>query len=719
MTNPASLQKRNGKYLWFALLGLGFQPDSATSSIGKSNVKHINLGPNMFDKPNKDAFYIVTHFLLDKLNPTRFSEAYRFCWPITSHKADAEFRKVTCAWLREIMDEGANAGSRVAASLFLSPGGPKFTSLMLSLAHHVMLQEMKTFHTEGSWVPEAAATPASSLNVAAKRLELVHRRFLRTAVEQDRFLHEYQRRAQLLVQSVKDLRAEGAKYDELLRRHGDVSSSHGASPAEKIRKVRSLWATVDGMLSSIKAEQEAVGSVLQGEVDQYVLDGTDRVLTVPQSLQARVEQLPHQLSSGRLYERGQLDLLCLLELTTQSLQLLREERRRLPDAPGAGVGAARLQDTRGQMSRALQSLQLLRQKISKDAIPEARNGVQELEADWDRKWSQTLRDSPLAAFLQEDHAVGLLSPMAPLSFEPVADASFSVFSQFPAALLGEPRPQEVEPEAQEVEPEAQEVEPEAQEVEPRRPGRSSPEAAAPADRAPLQANTSLDWLLDTPPSPRTPVAQVGVELQAAVKNATKGVRSETEILELEWENLAAQFADAVATPSEGGVKAVDLESLLGTLHTDPFSTRKQLPRTPESLILDVKSSWRKAVEEDRAEKLGRPGQQEAPSRTPPPLWDTLSIDASGDDGVLFGLEQETLPELPSLDEEDGSFLDRLGTPDQDVSASGQDWRVDLTGTTEKVFSLDLDSLETPSSPKMREYVLPNLITFSPIDDRKC
>lgn len=49
------------------------------------------------------------------------------------------------------------------------------------------------------------------------------------------------------------------------------------------------------MLSSIKAEQKAVESVLQGEVDQYVLDGTDRVLTVPRSLQARVEQLPHQV----------------------------------------------------------------------------------------------------------------------------------------------------------------------------------------------------------------------------------------------------------------------------------------------------------------------------------------------------------------------------------------------------------------------------------------
>lgn len=149
-------------------------------------------------------------------------------------------------------------------------------------------------------------------------------------------------------------------------------------------QVRSLWAAVDEMLSSIRAEQEAVESVLQGQVDQHVLDGTDRVLAVPRSLQARVEQLPHQvraipaaaavafsdpppqppgapqLSSGRVYEGGQLDLLCLLELTNHSLQLLAEERRRLPVGPSPDVGAARLQETRGRMWRALQSLQLLR-----------------------------------------------------------------------------------------------------------------------------------------------------------------------------------------------------------------------------------------------------------------------------------------------------------------------------------------------------------------------
>lgn len=64
MANPWLVQKMNGKYLWFCLLSQGFQPDTATSSIaGKINVKHINLGPSVFQ-------FFTTYCCL--LNPLRF-----------------------------------------------------------------------------------------------------------------------------------------------------------------------------------------------------------------------------------------------------------------------------------------------------------------------------------------------------------------------------------------------------------------------------------------------------------------------------------------------------------------------------------------------------------------------------------------------------------------------------------------------------------------------
>ncbi|XP_030017995.1 HAUS augmin-like complex subunit 6 isoform X2 [Sphaeramia orbicularis] len=805
MANPAVLQKKKGRYLWFAILGLGFQPDTAASSIvAKTN----NLGPSMFDKPNKDAFYIVTHFLLKKLNPTRFNEAYRHCWPVLNHKADAEFRKVTCVWLREIMDETANAGPKVVASLFLSPGGPRFTNLMLHLANHVMLQEMKTFTTDGSWVPEAAAMPASSLDMAVKRLNLISTRFLKTAVEQDRFLQEYQRRAQVLVKSMRDIRADGAKYDDLLKCY---SRQEHTSPAEKIKKVRSLWSTIDEILSSTKEEQHAVQSVIKGEADQYTLDGTDQVVKISKSLLERIQQLPHQLSSGNVYESGQLNLLCVLELTNHALQLLKEERSRVSHLPHLQLNPQHLQEKCQQMNRVLQDLHLTRQKISKEEIPEVKAAIRELEAEWDKKWMSTLKHTPLLSFLNEDPALGFLSPMAPLSFEPAAETSYksSVFSQYPAKLLDEKL---VASKAQEGVIMSSSV---LRSACPATTERASPDA----NEASSRPNTSFDWLFDATSSPplKTPSASV-----TKTGNATSKVtplRTTAQIVDMECDNLADQFADAVTTncPTQGRVKGLNLEDLLVTLHGDPFSTRKQLPRTPESLIMDVKSSWRKAIEEDEAEKIlsarfndsitGRltplseqsvwpsptgPGKcdatfQSVTHHSPPAsqqgvlkstlVSDTFNAEAidspsgTGSSAVQFSLDQETLPEMPSCDsllslddeavdmkseEEDDLLIPSLKTElsqtlttshhrnrtqqacsedsvignrketskcllSPEVAGLSGDWLMDPVKpveATDKVFSLDLDTLGTPSPQKKQEYCLPKLITFSPVDDMK-
>ncbi|TMS02205.1 HAUS augmin-like complex subunit 6 [Larimichthys crocea] len=303
------------------------------------------------------------------------------------------------------------------------------------------------------------------------------------------------------------------------------------------------------------------------------------------------------------------------------------------------------------------------------------------------------------------------------------------------------------------------------------------------------------------------------------------MRTKTQILDMECDNLADQFADAVTTATpEGRGKGLDLEGILSTLHGDPFSTRKQLPRTPESLIMDVKSSWRKALQEDKAEKMGRSVVNNSvighltpvaeahdvllsPDATSPNvtcgitstvtghssppvseqglllkstlLWDTFNTEAhespsgTGSSAVQFSLDHETLPEMPScdsllsLDDEavdmksededdellipslkteatrsppathrhlewiqqglgDGSFMgSRKRTPEcllSDHADLDRDWLMEpvkSVDATDKVFSLDLDALKTPSPTKKQEYSLPKLITFSPIDDMKC
>lgn len=67
-----------------------------------------------------------------------------------------------------------------------------------------------------------------------------------------------------------------------------------------------------------------------------------------------------QLSSGNVYEAGQLNLLCVLELMNHTLQLLKEERSRVAHAPKPQLSPKHLQEKCQQMARVLQNLHLIR-----------------------------------------------------------------------------------------------------------------------------------------------------------------------------------------------------------------------------------------------------------------------------------------------------------------------------------------------------------------------
>lgn len=67
-----------------------------------------------------------------------------------------------------------------------------------------------------------------------------------------------------------------------------------------------------------------------------------------------------QLSSGKVYEAGQLNLQSMLELLNHALQMLREERRRVAGATTPRFSPALLQEKREQMTRGLQTLHLVR-----------------------------------------------------------------------------------------------------------------------------------------------------------------------------------------------------------------------------------------------------------------------------------------------------------------------------------------------------------------------
>ncbi|CAL8327528.1 unnamed protein product [Lota lota] len=427
--------------------------------------------------------------------------------------------------------------------------------------------------------------------------------------------------------------------------------------------------------------------------------------------------------------------------------------------------------------------------------------------EWDRRWRDTLKDKPLASFLSDDPALGFLSPMAPLSFEPAAEAAWrsGVFSCYAAKLPGE-HTHEEEPTQVDSQGEFDASVPELN----RSPVRPAPlvRADSPDAASSFLANSSLADLLHTlSPPPRRPSLSPPRPMRQASDQKThtgcKVTPTKNKAMILDWEcdNLASQFAEAITTtsPLDGKMRGLALDDLLCTLGGDPFSTRKQLHRTPESLISAVKGSWRKAVEEcqvqmpnpspaadggrsaTRPESYGAPMQPSSlsfnttpcgaapttvtPQRHPwtslgsPPAWGVPGSEGphSVSGAVHYSLDDETLPDttgsdsLLSLsddhpDSDHGDLLllspfssgptplldldnDRASFPGTGTPPRRPSTRPAVPGSaggrveadeavplgSDALFRLDLEALDSLTPPR-QEYSLPNLVTFSPMDE---
>ncbi|KFV06611.1 HAUS augmin-like complex subunit 6, partial [Pterocles gutturalis] len=62
------------------------------------------------------------------------------------------------------------------------------------------------------------------------------------------------------------------------------------------------------------------------------------------------------------------------------------------------------------------------------------------------------------------------------------------------------------------------------------------------------------------------------------------------------DDLAEEVAKAVMSESPQEAKGMALEDLISSLAFNTFLTRKQIPRTPENLLTEIRSSWRKAIQ---------------------------------------------------------------------------------------------------------------------------
>uniref|UniRef100_A0A2K5ID84 HAUS augmin-like complex subunit 6 N-terminal domain-containing protein n=1 Tax=Colobus angolensis palliatus TaxID=336983 RepID=A0A2K5ID84_COLAP len=478
-----------------------------------------------------------------------------FCWPPFDQKSDTEFRKHCCEWIKRISGECGSSFPQVVGSLFLSPGGPKFIHLMYHFARFVAMKYIKSNSKNSSHhFVETFNIKPQDLHKCIARCHFARSRFLRILQREDCVTQKYQENAQLSVKQVRNLRSECIGLENQIKKMEPYDDHSNIE--EKIQKVRSLWASVNETLMFLEKEREVVSSVVS-VVNQYALDGTDVAINIPRLLLDKIEK------------------------------------------------------------------QMFQYRI-KDDLTTIRQSVVEKQGEWHKKWKEFLGLSPFSLIKGWTPSVDLLPPMSPLSFDPASEEVYakSILCQYPASL----------PDTHKQHNQENGCRGDSNTL-----GALHDLANSPASFL-LQSVSSSDrnsvTLLEKDTKMRTPkekneaiskkIPEFEVENSPLLDVATNTESSafggslpakKIDPFQKEQDHLVEEIARAVLSDSpqlsEGN--EIKLEELIDSLASNPFLTRNQIPRTPENLITEIRSSWRKAIEMEE-NRIVEPTQMDAEHR---------------------------------------------------------------------------------------------------------
>ncbi|XP_048360098.1 HAUS augmin-like complex subunit 6 isoform X2 [Sphaerodactylus townsendi] len=532
-----------------------------------------------------------------------------FVMRCSDKKTDYEFRKKCYDWLIKISDECGSNFPSVHASLFLSPGGPTFSHLMFHFGRYVLLHHIKT-DSEGSdtFFPESLSARPPDLHMSAAQYCVAYNRFLQNLRREDMVIKEHQKKAMVFTKKIRDLRCESAELDEELQIEEKNTNHSQSNTADKVEKVRSMWALITETLKNLQEEIQVVDSVVSGHVDEYVLDGTNTTVSVPRLLLEKIEQEMHQLHIGNVYEDGRLNILTIIELLNKALEMLMLERQRI-DKNSLKLDIQYFEGRTKVLNETLLRLKSLGHKLKQERVS-ANQSIAEKQKEWDLKWENYLGESPFLFIKEANPALDLLPAMPPLSFTPATEEVYksSVFSQYPASMPDLPKKicqkneftEDCEPLRGEVGASAVITERNA----------ASYCITEPENRT--QKHSEKGPTIETPKRIEYSDSQVlkykgRNKLTDALKKKHGGrlkqlfsVKNE-DPLEKAQEQLAEVVADAVVSDLPQNTEGKgNLDDMIGTLAFNPFLTRNQISRTPENLITEIRSSWKKAIQSEES-----------------------------------------------------------------------------------------------------------------------
>ncbi|XP_010120887.1 PREDICTED: HAUS augmin-like complex subunit 6 [Chlamydotis macqueenii] len=568
----------------------------------------------MFDIANNRAFQVITLFLFAKLDVSRAAETFRDCSFSVGSFADAEFRKKCYMWLKDIANEDKNCLPYIAPSSFVFPTGPKFIQLLYQLARYVVISDMKMNYTDTD-IPfaEAVKSTPEDMYMANARCRVAYNKLLQTFQKEDFVIQEYEKKAQLLIKEINQIKSEYAvlQMQSCKMKQEDQNKT---DKTERIQKVRSMWSLIMEMLTSLKKEKEVVDSVLdvlEGSVDQCVLDGTNVVFSVPQLLAHRVESDVHQLCTGNLYEAEKLNFLTVIQLLNEALRTLRGEHCQSEVNQQLQI----IEDKVTVQKNVLEDLEAKRLKMEQQHSVSTSVNISTNQEDWEVKWKSFLGLCPFNLILDQDLRLDFLRASPPCSFTFPEDDEGSMFCQYLESVsdvcdsTNEVCYDEKDDETSETVMDKSTPPPRCL-LSPTHPRISS---------VPLElskASENRDVLIEklhteTCKEEEKPMLSRTLKNEKdesgtseMLENASDHVIQaespvkEEDLLKKARDELAEEVAKTVVSesPQSDEGKRMALEDLISSLASNPFLTRKQIPRTPENLLTDIRSSWRKAIQ---------------------------------------------------------------------------------------------------------------------------
>ncbi|NWV52078.1 HAUS6 protein, partial [Daphoenositta chrysoptera] len=564
-------------HLWLCLLALGFRPKCYPG---------VRLGRDMFAKPNNRAFTIVATFLFTKLDKRRAKLTFKHSG--LQNLSSLRFRKQCCLWLREISNQNERGFPQITPSTLICPAGPRFVHVVYLFARYVIIEKMKNLSV-GTGIPfaESVKKRPKDIYIAKARCRVAYNKLLQVLQKGDFICQEYRKKVWALCREIKWTKCEYAVMQKQSFRMKLIDRNK-SDTSERIQKVRSMWTLIVEMLTSLKKEKEVVDSVLEDCVHPCILDGTDVVLRVPSLLAHSVERNIHGFCTGNLYEDGKLNFLTVIQLLNEALSTLRDE-----NCPCKLKEPHRIEDVVTSCKKALQdntkSLRRVQQHCEQNC--QSISGKQEV---WESKWKTILGQSPFNLILKdelvnEDEDTVFCQSFADTEhtiYNSLLKFAFQLFD-LSLKLLGFLL--------------------------------SSLSLSSSLRRSSVpwlsEASENRDLLIENnlhtetcegnkkPVPPK--ILKNGKEeflTSEMEKNAGEDVIQPKSLVEKEdlhakaRNELAEKVAMSVVSHDSGEEEGISLDDLMSSLSFNSFLTRKQIPLTPESLLTEIRSSWRKAIQ---------------------------------------------------------------------------------------------------------------------------